>query len=239
MSWASHPTSEMPTQPSPPTGRHRAQRGRVIGIAAAGVAALVLVAVVFFSGLLGSSPDSGTALAGPTSTDGSAAPAGVGPGGSGGGGAGEAGPGSGTTPGAPAAGPAASAEAQTLEGEVLALSNGERAKVGCAALRLDAGLAAAARAHSLDMATTGVFGHPGSDGSDPGARMQRAGYDTGAGWAENIARGQPNAAAVLAAWMGSPDHRSNILNCDFVALGVGSARGGSGQLYWTQDFGGK
>jgi uncharacterized protein YkwD len=212
----------------------------VIGIAAAGVTALVLVAVVFFSGLLGSSPDAGTALAGPTSTDGSAASsaAGVGPGGSGGG-AGEAGPASGTTPGPPAAGPAASAEAQTLEGEVLALTNGERAKVGCAALRLDAGLATAARAHSLDMATTGVFGHPGSDGSDPGARMQRAGYDTGAGWAENIARGQPNAAAVLAAWMGSPDHRSNILNCDFVALGVGSARGGSGQLYWTQDFGGR
>jgi uncharacterized protein YkwD len=42
---------------------------------------------------------------------------------------------------------------------------------------------------------------------------------------------------VLTAWMGSPSHRSNILNCDFVALGVGAARGGSGQLYWTQDFG--
>jgi uncharacterized protein YkwD len=220
MSWASHPTSEMPTQPPPPTGRHRAQRGRVIGIAAVGVTALVLVAVVFFSGLLGSSPDAGTALAAPT--DGSAAPsAAASAGGSG------------------AGGVAASAEAQTLGGEVLALTNGERAKVGCAALRLDAGLATAARVHSLDMATTGVFGHPGSDGSDPGARMQRAGYDTGAGWAENIARGQPTAAAVLAAWMGSPDHRSNILNCDFVALGVGSARNGAGQLYWTQDFGGR
>ena len=32
------------------------------------------------------------------------------------------------------------------------------------------------------MASTGVFGHPSADGSDPGQRMRSAGYDTGPGW---------------------------------------------------------
>lgn len=224
----------MPTQSPPPAGRHRAQRGRLIGFTAAGIVALGLVAVVFFSGLLGSSPDAATALASPSGSAGidpAVAPSTVG-GGTGGG----TGTDSSAAPANPTGG-LATADAVTLEGEVLALTNAERTKAGCPALRLDASLATAARAHSVDMATSGMFGHPGSDGSDPGARMQRAGYNTSAGWAENIARGQPTAAAVLTAWMGSPDHRSNILNCEFVALGVGAARSASGQLYWTQDFG--
>jgi uncharacterized protein YkwD len=87
------------------------------------------------------------------------------------------------------------------------------------------------------MATTGQFGHPGADGSGPADRMNAAGYDTGRGWAENIARGQDSAEAVMAAWMGSPDHRANILDCGLRAFGVGAARSASGQLFWTQDFG--
>lgn len=53
---------------------------------------------------------------------------------------------------------------------------------------------------------------------------------------ENIARGQADAAAVMQAWMNSPGHRANILNCDFKTLGVG-VHLGSGGPWWTQDFG--
>ncbi|MFE0739551.1 CAP domain-containing protein, partial [Streptomyces sp. NPDC058855] len=50
------------------------------------------------------------------------------------------------------------------------------------------------------------------------------------------ARGQTDAAAVMEAWMNSPGHKANILNCDFKTLGVG-VHFGSGGPWWTQDFG--
>jgi uncharacterized protein YkwD len=130
-------------------------------------------------------------------------------------------------------------DSPSLESEVYRLTNAEREKVGCPALRLDQNLAVAARAHSVEMAGTGIFGHPAADGTDPGERMRRAGYDIGRGWAENIARGQPTAAAVMAVWLLSSGHRANILDCSMRAIGIGAARDDAGQIYWTQDFGGR
>lgn len=235
MSWASHPTTEMPPLEPSPSGRHRARRPGLIGLVAGGVV-VAIVAALFFSGVLGDSPNNGTTVADSGLTAGAGPDAGGGPGGNGeGAGADPDATGPSTVGGDTATGP----DSATLEADVLALTNAERATAGCPALRLDDNLAAAARDHSVEMANTGFFGHTGADGSDPGARMQRAGYDTAAGWAENIARGQPNPTAVLNAWMSSPDHRRNILECGFVALGVGAARGVNGQLYWTQDFGGR
>jgi len=126
-----------------------------------------------------------------------------------------------------------------LESQVFALTNSERAEKGCPALRLDAKLRTAARAHSADMARNHYFSHTSPDGRDPGKRMADAGYDISRGWAENIARGYPTAQAVMRGWMNSTGHRANILNCDLRALGVGVARVGNGQLHWTQDFGGR
>jgi uncharacterized protein YkwD len=134
------------------------------------------------------------------------------------------------------------APANTLaafEDEVLALTNAERAKVGCAALRLNTALRTAARNHSTDMARNNYFSHTGRNGSSPGDRMRAAGYDTSRGWAENIAAGYRTPAAVMDGWMNSTGHRNNILNCNLRALGVGAARVGTGQIYWTQAFGGR
>lgn len=125
-----------------------------------------------------------------------------------------------------------------LENEVLALTNAERAKQDCPALRFDTRLRTAARWYSEDMLRYGAWNHVGHDGSDPGDRMRRAGYDTSGGWAENIAKGYSSPEAVMKAWMNSTGHRKNILNCDLRALGVGVVRG-DGRLYWTQDFGGR
>jgi uncharacterized protein YkwD len=123
----------------------------------------------------------------------------------------------------------------TLEERVVVLTNGERAKRGCGPLRGDLRLAAAARAHSNDMARNNYFDHNSQDGTTPWVRMKRAGYlQPGA---ENIAKGYPTADAVMAGWLNSPGHRANILNCRLRALGVGFHSGfGSGAL-WTQDFG--
>ena len=37
-------------------------------------------------------------------------------------------------------------------------------------------------------------------------------------------------------WMNSPGHRSNILNANYTAIGVGYYRNTSGTNYWTQLF---
>ena len=136
-------------------------------------------------------------------------------------------------PAAAAAAPAAPPAAPGPEGQVLALVNQERAAAGCAPLAADAGLAAVARAHSADMRDRGFFDHVNLDGLDPFDRADRAGVSARA---ENIARGQQDAAAVMAGWMNSAGHRANILDCSLTRLGVGVADG-SGGPWWTQLFG--
>jgi uncharacterized protein YkwD len=56
---------------------------------------------------------------------------------------------------------------------------------------------------------------------------------------ENIAWGYRSGAAVVAAWMKSPGHRANIVNCRAKAQGVGVVFAANGNSYITQDFGSK
>jgi uncharacterized protein YkwD len=125
----------------------------------------------------------------------------------------------------------------SLEDSVFALTNTERGKAGCAALKFNAKVRNAARNHSIDMAKKKYFSHTGQDNSDPGDRLQRAGYDPRGGWAENIAYGYRTPEAVMNGWMNSEGHRRNILDCNLTTLGVGVAKAKDGTLYWTQDFG--
>ncbi|MEU3890139.1 CAP domain-containing protein [Streptomyces sp. NPDC029041] len=118
--------------------------------------------------------------------------------------------------------------------QVLSLVNEERAKVGCSPVAADSALTDLARSYSEDMAARGFFDHTDPDGRTPWDRAEKAGISNLGG--ENIARGQASAAAVMDAWMNSPGHRANILNCDFKTLGVG-VEFGSGGPWWTQNFG--
>ena len=126
-----------------------------------------------------------------------------------------------------------SAEAQA-EAEVLKLVNDERAKVGCSAVSASSALGDLAEDFSDAMAEQGFFDHTDPSGATPWDRAEKAGITSLGG--ENIARGQADAAAVMEAWMNSPGHKANILNCDFKTLGVG-VHFGSGGPWWTQDFG--
>jgi uncharacterized protein YkwD len=126
-----------------------------------------------------------------------------------------------------------SAQAQA-GAEVLALVNEERAKVGCSALSANSALSGLATDFSDAMAAEGFFDHTDPSGATPWDRAEKAGISGLGG--ENIARGQADAAAVMEAWMDSPGHKANILNCDFKTLGVG-VHFGSGGPWWTQDFG--
>ncbi len=93
---------------------------------------------------------------------------------------------------------------------------------GLAPLERDPALDAAAARHAADLAARGVLSHRGADGTSPRERMARQGYAACLA-AENVARGQRDAAAVVAGWMGSPPHRRNILLAQ--ATDFGAARG--------------
>jgi uncharacterized protein YkwD len=141
--------------------------------------------------------------------------------------------GSATPSGSPSASgsgdPAAAADAQ-----VLALVNQQRAAVGCPAVTASPALGTLATAFSEQMAVGSFFSHVDPTGKTPWDRAAADGITDLGG--ENIARGQQTAADVMAAWMKSPGHRANILNCAFHFLGVGVYLG-SGGPWWTQDFG--
>ncbi|GAA4676348.1 CAP domain-containing protein [Streptomyces youssoufiensis] len=118
--------------------------------------------------------------------------------------------------------------------EVLALVNEERADAGCRPLTADGTLDRVADTYAGVMADTQRLSHTGPDGSTVGDRVTRSGY-TWSSVGENIARGQADAEAVVDAWMNSPGHRANILNCSFRDMGIGVDQG-SGGPWWTQVF---
>jgi uncharacterized protein YkwD len=137
---------------------------------------------------------------------------------------------------APGAAPARMLVQGSLELRVRALTNRHRRAKGCAPLRARYTLRRAARTHSVTMARHDEMSHqlPGEPRFT--TRITRAGYR---GWsmvAENVARGFDSPEAVVAAWMASPGHRRNMLNCRLRDLGVGVVQSG-GQLWWTQNFG--
>lgn len=122
-----------------------------------------------------------------------------------------------------------------LGDEVIALTNEQRVLAGCDELSVDPELVVASVRQSHYMAATGDFGHLGWRGSTFETRSRDAGYRHVA--AENIAYGFAGSAEVMSAWMASPPHRDNILNCDARSFGAGVQRAPDGTYYWTQVFG--
>lgn len=125
-----------------------------------------------------------------------------------------------------------------LEDRVLALTNVERRKRGCPALRANPYLRKSARGHTVTMALHDLMSHQLPGEPYFSRRITRAGYRNWSLVAENVARGFSGPAAVVRAWMASPSHRRNILNCRLRDLGVGVVLE-KGQLWWTQNFGRK
>jgi uncharacterized protein YkwD len=115
---------------------------------------------------------------------------------------------------------------------ILKKTNKIRLSHGCPRLKLRPKLNQAAQRHARDMSRQHYFSHTSANGTSWITRIRRTGWTEPGG--ENIARGYDNARAVTSAWMNSPGHRRNILNCQFRNLGVGFVRSGH---YWVQDFG--
>jgi uncharacterized protein YkwD len=135
----------------------------------------------------------------------------------------------------PANAPAGSVPPAQLMSEVVTMTNQQRDANGCGPLTVDNELTVASVRQSLYMARTGLFSHVWRDGTTFVARSHAAGYGQPSG--ENIAWGYRTAAEVITAWMASPSHRENILNCGAHSIGTGVAYGVNGLPYYTQVFG--
>ncbi|HYN95470.1 MAG TPA: CAP domain-containing protein [Pilimelia sp.] len=134
------------------------------------------------------------------------------------------------------AAPATAATPAALQAQVVSLTNSYRAKAGCGAVRPNTLLIRTAYRHSWDMAQHGYFSHTSPGGSTFAARARYSGYNHAIG--ENIAWGYTSASTLVGAWMRSPGHRANILNCRARSVGVAVSYTRGGTPYWTQVFGG-
>lgn len=105
------------------------------------------------------------------------------------------------------AAPAHAAEADSLH----SLVNSSRAAAGLAPLTRNAAMDAVAAAWAAQLAAAGALSHnPAYSSQIPGGWVRAA---------ENVAQGQPTAAAMHDAWMASSGHRANVLG-DFTDIGI-------------------
>lgn len=102
-------------------------------------------------------------------------------------------------------------------------------------LAWDDALAQAALTHSNDMQINDYFSHTGQNGSSFSERVTDAGF-SGTPVGENIAKGYVSEEDVIAGWMESEGHCSNIMNGSATHIGV--ARSNEGSL-WTMVLGRK
>jgi len=123
--------------------------------------------------------------------------------------------------------------------QVLCMTNVERSLNGVSyAYFYNYELENSAQGHSEDMAINDYFSHTTPENVTFYERITNAGYD----WyycGENIAAGQTNASVVINTWMSDSGHRDNILDVNYIELGVGYYYYASSTYgkYWTQDFG--
>ncbi len=117
------------------------------------------------------------------------------------------------------------------------LVNSLRVRNGLPALAWSSTAAKASRYHSIDMAVKNYFDHIAPDQSLPGDRLQEAGI-LAQRVGENIIAGYGSAILSNHAWFNSPGHRKNLLNPDFVCLGVGFTykEDSTYRTYMTQIF---
>lgn len=133
----------------------------------------------------------------------------------------------------------------------LCLVNQERARHGEQPLQPNARLQQAAQSHSEEMVGRDYFGHVSPSGETPAARILATGYvpssKDGYALGENIAWGTlqlSTPAAIVAAWIASPEHLANILYAPYrdtavaivPAVPVSLGEGQPGAVY-SQEFG--
>ncbi len=111
------------------------------------------------------------------------------------------------------------ATSMSIDG-LLADTNAARSDNGVANLSLNDKLDAAAQAQADDMAARDYWSHYTPEGSPPWVWVTNQGYAYQA-LAQNLATGFSDEQATVDGWMGSPDHRTNLLNPIYKDVGFG------------------
>jgi uncharacterized protein YkwD len=121
------------------------------------------------------------------------------------------------------------------EQTVVSMINALRQNNSLPPLTPTSALTRAAHTKSDDMAKTGIFAH--DDLTTTMARLAACGNNVTA-VGENIAGGNTGGAATFNQWLNSPEHKANMLNANFKAVGVGRAFASTGSVpvYWTTEF---
>jgi len=128
---------------------------------------------------------------------------------------------------------AAGQVSERAEQELFSAVNRARRMQGLPALRWDESLAVSARRHAALMAAHGSAQH--AFAGEPG--LSARAKQTGARFtylSENVTQG-PTAEFIHGQFMGSPNHRANILDRDMDSIGVGVIER-AGQLFAVEDF---
>ena len=112
-----------------------------------------------------------------------------------------------------------------LQSGVLSDLNAIRRAHGLVPLELSSSLSAAARQHSVEMASVGYFSHNSANGSSFDRRIARyypIAHSSYWSVGENLLWSSPDvdAGGALNMWMNSPDHRANILNGKWRQIGI-------------------
>jgi uncharacterized protein YkwD len=121
--------------------------------------------------------------------------------------------------------------------DVLSLVNKERKKEGLPSLVMGSGLLGAAMLRADEAHLR--FSHERPDGTSCFTAFPSISSGSDGYYGENIALGQKTPKEVVKGWMNSPGHRSNIMNENFTAIGIGVTGYAyeNGTLYaWTQCF---
>lgn len=130
------------------------------------------------------------------------------------------------------------ADLEAVRTAVLARVNRERREGGGAPLAADRLLDQAAQAYAEEMLARAFYDHRSPEGETAWERVRGAGYRARR-VGENIAKGIFSPAEVVERWLGSQEHRRNILSPAFHQMGVGLAFGENErgfEVLWVQLF---
>jgi uncharacterized protein YkwD len=121
------------------------------------------------------------------------------------------------------AGAAAGGSTASIETALVREINVVRTARGLVPLQRSSALARAAASHSTAMLAGGFFAHESADGSSFSDRVRR--HLDGGRWqlGENLALfgpDRPSARSIVALWLSSPGHRTNLLSAQWRQLGV-------------------
>ncbi|MEL4024058.1 S-layer homology domain-containing protein [Lysinibacillus endophyticus] len=122
--------------------------------------------------------------------------------------------------------------------EVVSLVNVEREKHSLAPLQSDEELQQLAIIKAQDMIKRKYFDHDSPFYGLPWDMATLFDYQY-TSFGENIARNFNTPKEVVAAWMASEKHRSNILKQNYTNIGIGIKKDRNGKFYWVQLFSSK